>query len=232
MEVRLCSTGGSPPHTRGKPAKTSLRAALGRLTPAHAGKTRRAKLEREIGQAHPRTRGENLQTPATQSVGSGSPPHTRGKLSQPKFCQKYHRLTPAHAGKTFPELRDLSSDEAHPRTRGENLLVVIFDFFAEGSPPHTRGKQSHTAISIVSYRLTPAHAGKTEQRENRLYIRQAHPRTRGENFIRYCFVPAVTGSPPHTRGKQSKRFLYPRGCRLTPAHAGKTCTNTWDCGRF
>ena len=53
------------------------------------------------------------------------------------------------------------SIKAHPRTRGENRVVSMLLKVELGSPPHTRGKQGLQYDSDYSYRLTPAHAGKT-----------------------------------------------------------------------
>ena len=50
----------------------------------------------------------------------------------------------------------------------------------------------------------------------------AHPRSRGEN-TRYVYLcPAVTGSSPLTRGKQSRCRSQEIVSGLIPAHAGKT----------
>ena len=44
-------------------------------------------------------------------------------------------------------------------------------------------------------------------------------------------VPAVAGSPPHTRGKLQRCYYGNQVIRLTPAHAGKTIPPTLIVGR-
>ena len=91
-----------------------------------------------------------------------------------------------------------------------------------GSPPHTRGKPDILQKVTQVLRLTPAHAGKTRWMSIRKRQNQAHPRTRGENYISGYCVNQFTGSPPHTRGKHIAELESFAQNRLTPAHAGKT----------
>ena len=91
----------------------------------------------------------------------GSPPHTRGKLVVPQVANYRLRLTPAHAGKTYPLSRCRPQTQAHPRTRGENSFWPPRARTHIGSPPHTRGKRSAMLAIWLCNRLTPAHAGKT-----------------------------------------------------------------------
>ena len=70
----------------------------------------------------------------------GSPPHTRGKGRCGCDLPLFHRITPAHAGKSCGAFAHWS---AHV-----------------GSPPHTRGKGISAAVNWVIVRITPAHAGK------------------------------------------------------------------------
>ncbi len=77
---------GSPPHTRGKHNRTEFESSDIRITPAYAGKT--AKAERTVAAVwdHPRIRGENFNIIKHGTFGTGSPPHTRGKLSNGLLC--------------------------------------------------------------------------------------------------------------------------------------------------
>ena len=50
---------------------------------------------------------------------------------------------------------------AHPRSRGENLLVAWGMPSMPGSSPLTRGKRPHEPGGQRLTRLIPAHAGKT-----------------------------------------------------------------------
>ena len=75
---QLCSK-GSPPHTRGKAFFIFLHLLFNRITPAHAGKSRRMLLRPLFDKDHPRTRGEKLLMKPMKLCFVGSPPHTRGK---------------------------------------------------------------------------------------------------------------------------------------------------------
>ena len=70
---------------------------------------------------------------------------------------------------------------AHPRSRGENGMVLEVISPDGGSSPLTRGKLEDLVILQVGEGLIPAHAGKTHQPEVRPWGTTAHPRSRGEN---------------------------------------------------
>ena len=91
---------GSPPRMRGKPVVSSLICRCRRITPAHAGKTYRAKNASYNNQDHPRACGENAARRCLVAVNMGSPPRMRGKLITQKAKSLFLRITPAHAGKT------------------------------------------------------------------------------------------------------------------------------------
>ena len=71
------------------------------------------------------------------------------------------RLIPAHAGKTGGLEAGGEVLEAHPRSRGENVVPKIKQAAAVGSSPLTRGKQNMTRATRWGLGLIPAHAGKT-----------------------------------------------------------------------
>ena len=179
-------------------------------------------LRDNFARAHPRTRGENLSLRQPDSMQLGSPPHTRGKLFSTCLFRYYHRLTPAHAGKTAYRRSYSRKGKAHPRTRGENRRIGPKPKSILGSPPHTRGKPAKAWGNLRTLRLTPAHAGKTKADADGKAQGQAHPRTRGENDSRTKSIKEKLGSPPHTRGKLTMLIAFSAIIRLTPAHAGKT----------
>ena len=75
--------------------------------------------------AHPRSRGENFVADYAAFKAWGSSPLTRGK---PLSCNRESvsvRLIPAHAGKTSPHASISRAMRAHPRSRGENVLVSV-----------------------------------------------------------------------------------------------------------
>ena len=85
-------------------------------------------------------RGEDKVTGLTSTVGSGSPPHARGRLIYEADYILDCRITPACAGKTREGLNQKIINQDHPRMRGEDLREVEKSRFAKGSPPHARGR--------------------------------------------------------------------------------------------
>src|SRR5690606_17563879 len=73
-------------------------------------------------------------------------------------------------------------------------------------------------------RITPAHAGSTARVMIGPTLGTDHPRTRGEHTKTFSFPRGSSGSPPPTRG--ALRGAAARGgpWRITPAHAGSTCS--------
>ena len=224
---RSCSTErGSSPLTRGKHAHPHRRRRKQRLIPAHAGKTAFTPRAGPSPAAHPRSRGENLNAVAGGNADTGSSPLTRGKLPAPRGESRAGRLIPAHAGKTLWVTFPTSEWPAHPRSRGENLVLCAAVLDACGSSPLTRGKRPRYADQAVRPRLIPAHAGKTDPMSLPRLSAEAHPRSRGENELARMPRDTARGSSPLTRGKHSLTRARVIGERLIPAHAGKTRATT------
>ena len=118
----------------------------------------------------------------------------------------------------------LLREEAHPRSRGENLVDAHVRRRYHGSSPLTRGKRPAGWHPRTRIRLIPAHAGKTQSLEEALARDPAHPRSRGENIIEAADPISPLGSSPLTRGKLGNLVPVLRLERLIPAHAGKTCS--------
>ena len=132
------------------------------------------------------------------------------------------RLIPAHAGKTVGLLIRQASEQAHPRSRGENQDENVINLSKQGSSPLTRGKPCLVRRRCQLRRLIPAHAGKTRYRTCRRQPSGAHPRSRGENTAARGDKIAGAGSSPLTRGKLPGPRDSPSSRGLIPAHAGKT----------
>ena len=110
---------GSPPHTRGKVSTAATTAWNGRITPAYAGKSPCHPLPRRCGPDHPRIRGEKLPEYPLCKALIGSPPHTRGKVSEKRTFSEGPRITPAYAGKRILLMTSIADSGDHPRIRGE-----------------------------------------------------------------------------------------------------------------
>ena len=90
-------------------------------------------------------------------------------------------LIPAHAGKTDTGGVSTYGHGAHPRSRGENTMMLRHEASTSGSSPLTRGKRVIVVGLDVRLGLIPAHAGKTRNSTRRSWTLAAHPRSRGEN---------------------------------------------------
>ena len=154
---------------------------------------------------------------------SGSSPLTRGKLHESLEDATEWRLIPAHAGKTAYTFLAVCTCGAHPRSRGENLNLVMIDEAWAGSSPLTRGKRGWPLRTGTRAGLIPAHAGKTMVVGSGLVSGRAHPRSRGENRSPSGVRVGLGGSSPLTRGKLRVHGSDGVGGGLIPAHAGKTC---------
>ena len=187
---------------RGKPCGVREAAENRRITPAHAGKTRR-QLRAVQGRAdHPRACGENAGVSMSAASAAGSPPRMRGKQSSLSCIFILPRITPAHAGKTNAHVLDAERPA--------------------GSPPRMRGKLSISSLLKMAARITPAHAGKTRTRYRRPWVNPDHPRACGENSFEILVKLFAFGSPPRMRGKLSAKDFGDPEIRISPAHAGKT----------
>ena len=217
---------GSSPLTRGKRIAKIAKRALGRLIPAHAGKTPSVVLPGDRVRAHPRSRGENASSMPRARLIPGSSPLTRGKPTGEVVFDDPLRLIPAHAGKTDSTRFFRLPAPAHPRSRGENILRSRKPEAKAGSSPLTRGKRVRLPFSGVASRLIPAHAGKTLPFGAKMNDKSAHPRSRGENAGPQLPAPRQPGSSPLTRGKHIALQRGQARRRLIPAHAGKTTART------
>ena len=217
---------GSSPLTRGKPRLLEILLHGTRLIPAHAGKTRPEHPRTARTGAHPRSRGENLTCQSSTIAYPGSSPLTRGKRASGWHGASCGGLIPAHAGKTDQRGARGSTRAAHPRSRGENMVLRDRSRQSVGSSPLTRGKRPRAQPLHASQRLIPAHAGKTPRRHRVAASLPAHPRSRGENHNRPRSQFMHSGSSPLTRGKHQGRRERRRRVGLIPAHAGKTTRST------
>ena len=132
------------------------------------------------------------------------------------------RITPAHAGKTYPARRLCRLQADHPRACGENFNLIDRCLIDNGSPPRMRGKHPHPFPRRCTARITPAHAGKTLCEAPPAGAVPDHPRACGENRFLVQNTNSTCGSPPRMRGKLNERTNHLLHLRITPAHAGKT----------
>ena len=150
---------------------------------------------------HPRLCGEKFFTPYTPHAVRGSPPPMRGKV-QKKICKnRIDRITPAYAGKSITMVMLVTSGKDHPRLCGEKQCTRFAFAVIIGSPPPMRGKDGARRGALMTFRITPAYAGKSGGNDRTYTAEKDHPRLCGEKF--------------------SVHYLTTSRSRITPAYAGK-----------
>ena len=180
-EVLTDSGPGSSPLARGKLSDRDEGTVVGGLIPARAGKTVGDGAHDVLLRAHPRSRGENDKLVDEVQKALGSSPLARGKRGDSCCQPDGGGLIPARAGKTVITPDGNDAPKAHPRSRGENVVVSTGSAWRFGSSPLARGKPPTTAREEIVRRLIPARAGKTCATVSKSSSVQAHPRSRGEN---------------------------------------------------
>ena len=193
---------GSPPHTRGKADGKVACGAVGRITPAYTGKSIMCRPASQHNLDHPRIHGEKPRSETRRACGTGSPPHTRGKVKNRYRKDIALRITPAYTGK---------SATSH-----------FFTSNHSGSPPHTRGKAIRHNTNRVEDRITPAYTGKSYHMGCEKICVQDHPRIHGEKSDVRSSRNVMSGSPPHTRGKVQSNSKIAQNLGITPAYTGKS----------
>ena len=223
LTVRNCPADrGSPPRMRGKRQYADKPHAMGRITPADAGKTNSGSIRLSAHRDHPRGCGENFIFSISISSEYGSPPRMRGKHAATVLMHGIRRITPADAGKTKPRLRGFSGSGDHPRGCGENRIQGCCPLQPTGSPPRMRGKPLRGVFGCAAIGITPADAGKTEGVHLFAPPKKDHPRGCGENHDLHMRTNGNGGSPPRMRGKPLGADYAPSESGITPADAGKT----------
>ena len=134
-------------------------------------------------------------------------------------------ITPAYAGKRSKESLSCSGSRDHPRLCGEKTDLNILTLSKLGSPPPMRGKAPAGCCPACTGRITPAYAGKRRTGGAVQRDRWDHPRLCGEKANLFGVTTDYLGSPPPMRGKGSIESIIERRIRITPAYAGKSCSN-------
>ena len=145
----------------------------------------------------------------------------RGKAFRPAVIARWHRITPACAGKSCPLPRRTVSVRDHPRVCGEKRPDWKNEVELVGSPPRVRGKDAIQRHPSCGFGITPACAGKRRTDSKTTLSHEDHPRVCGEKtpFSENSFTKS--GSPPRVRGKACAICTFPLSQRITPACAGK-----------
>ena len=70
-------------------------------------------------------------------------------------------ITPAYAGKRQVQKLGNYGVRDHPRLCGEKCEMPSTAFLYLGSPPPMRGKAGYRSRNFLTFRITPAYAGKS-----------------------------------------------------------------------
>ena len=100
LSVAVCI--GSSPHVRGTPYLGGAVDSGPRFIPARAGNTRKPRFRFALTSVHPRTCGEHFTVTGLTAGTTGSSPHVRGTLVDPRPQPLGFRFIPARAGNTLP----------------------------------------------------------------------------------------------------------------------------------
>ena len=119
-----------------------------------------------------------LQLRITEAMGS--PPRVRGKADYTPIVDVRVRITPACAGKSGAKHETRREGRDHPRVCGEKLELILLLELILGSPPRVRGKALLMKLMCFMMGITPACAGKREQRKCANCTSRDHPRVCGE----------------------------------------------------
>ena len=160
----LCTLNGSSPLARGTLSFGYACRYCFRLIPARAGNTPRDHQPRGGSSAHPRSRGEHLLRLGPAILRVGSSPLARGTPLVTSVISLWTRLIPARAGNTRESMARSPVPAAHPRSRGEHILVHGLAPPRFGSSPLARGTRLQIFRVHKPLRLIPARAGNTAPR--------------------------------------------------------------------
>ena len=176
--------------------------------------------------------GEKKRLAACAQTAEGSPPRMRGKAFRPAVIARWHRITPACAGKSCPLPRRTVSVRDHPRVCGEKRPDWKNEVELVGSPPRVRGKDYSLAVFGACIGITPACAGKSRDAHSQKNCGRDHPRVCGEKQSRLRGSFFLRGSPPRVRGKAKKVDAQNLHQGITPACAGKRLKRSHSIGHF
>ncbi len=213
---------GSSPLARGaRPA--DVRSSMpARLIPARAGSTISRRLSSRIRRAHPRSRGEHGEWVEHFPRWWGSSPLARGAQPPGSEPGDLPGLIPARAGSTTASRSRTSTAGAHPRSRGEHVILPVLGMVRDGSSPLARGAPVQQVPGPLHVGLIPARAGSTTTTVSGCSARTAHPRSRGEHSHTSTCGVMPSGSSPLARGALHRPAGRVERSGLIPARAGST----------
>jgi len=216
-------TPGAHPRMRGEhPVGSVVGLLTVGLIPACAGSTEAGCPWCGSRGAHPRMRGEHYYSVKPAHKDTGSSPHARGARLYPRQVRLGCGLIPACAGSTGSLPCSRGHRRAHPRMRGEHNWPTAPATDSAGSSPHARGAPPEVRAETGARGLIPACAGSTQRLLVRCCRSRAHPRMRGEHYMKTGGFRNGGGSSPHARGAHPEPRAAHQQHGLIPECAGST----------
>ena len=117
-------------------------------------------------------------------------------------------LIPACAGTTFLHFHNETAPQAHPRLRGDYVLLSPFLITRTGSSPPARGLRNFRVVINGVVGLSPACAGTTHREQSADIGAWAHPRLRGDYYDNIPLIDMGKGSSPPARGLLSDGVVH------------------------
>ena len=207
--LAFSSSRGSSPRGRGTLEPDPEAQRNGRVIPAWAGNTSRARTYRHMPTGHPRVGGEHTVTNTNQNLSTGSSPRGRGTLGVDGVPFVIARVIPAWAGNTSAIIETPPDVAGHPRVGGEHINSSHRDVSQSGSSP--RGRGTRYLRILKSFRAS------------------GHPRVGGEHASMAVTRLPGSGSSPRGRGTHGDRDRNYRHRRVIPAWAGNTSFRAPHC---
>ena len=175
---------GLPPRGRGRNRLLKSLTFSQGITPAWAGKSRPAPAGRLFSRDYPRVGGEEIIINGLAVLPRGLPPRGRGRGKRATPPPQRKRITPAWAGKSIDHHHRSVSPRDYPRVGGEEKVSALpFRAYAGlpprgrgrgrfitrwhllvGLPPRGRGREVCCKQLCIRPRITPAWAGKSQNR--------------------------------------------------------------------
>ena len=168
----------------------------------------------------PRTRGDVPSGTYDGKIKIQFPPHTRGCTQKRIGIMALIKVSPAHAGMYRRHRRNHGCRRCFPRTRGDVPGATKVWGIDTEFPPHTRGCTLGRISTVISDRVSPAHAGMYPSKPGWKPRMYRFPRTRGDVPINKSIPPVNIMFPPHTRGCTHDPHRPEDVKKVSPAHAG------------
>ena len=216
-----------PPLARGRVLVSPTPRLKQGITPARAGKSHPRDSRARRGGNYPRSRGEEPKNRPEVSSPPELPPLARGRETAAGQRILPLGITPARAGKSAQLLERVALKRNYPRSRGEEIRVMLPMRPSKELPPLARGRVTTCPRHRRTRGITPARAGKRTRHRGQTPHGGNYPRSRGEELPLLALARGQWELPPLARGRASASSNDSMPPGITPARAGKRPSHLW-----